>query len=129
MWIDSQRGVDAVEADASDHAAQMVPANHDPELAQLIQRREAEIERLLASRKPEFIRLGIEAYVRDLPRLLAENRYRQKVAYRGNELIAFGATYRQLRSRLARKGFTERGELFVTTIAPLEVDEDDDGER
>ena len=101
----------------------------DPELARLFQEREAEIQRLLAQQKPELIQQGIEAYKRDLPRLLAENRYRQLVAYRGNELVAFGATYRQLTKRLAKKGFTDRGELYITCIAPLEIDEDEDPER
>ena len=85
--------------------------------------------RILAQENPELIQQGIEAYKRDLPRLLAENRYRQLVAYRGNELVAFGTTDRQLRKRLAKKGLTDRGELFITSIAPLEIDEDDDPER
>ena len=44
-------------------------------------------------------------------------------------LAAFGATYRQLQKRLAKKGFTDKGELFITCIAPLQIDEDDDPER
>ena len=106
-----------------------VEGDLDPELARLFQVREAAIQRILAHRKPELIQQGIEAYKRDLPRLLAENRYRQKVAYRGNELVAFGATYRQLQKRLAKKGFTDRGELFITSIAPLDIDEDDEPAR
>jgi hypothetical protein len=101
-------------------------AEYDPELARLYKERELALQRLLAQRKPELIEQGIEAYKRDLPRLLAENRYRQKVAYRGNELVAFGATLRQLKKRLAKKGFTNRGELFITSIWPLDIDEDDE---
>ena len=57
--------------------------------------RQAEIERIVAQRNPELIDAGIEAYKRDLPRLLSENRYRQLVAYRGKELVAFGRKRRQ----------------------------------
>ena len=63
---------------------------------------------------------------RDLPRLLAENRYLQHVAYRGNELVAIAATSRQLSKKLANLGFTDQGELFTMPVAPLEIDEDDD---
>jgi hypothetical protein len=48
------------------------------------------------------------------------------VAYRGDELVAFGATFRQIKKRLAKKGFTNRGEVFITSIAPLDVDVDDE---
>ena len=85
--------------------------------------REAAIQRILAQRKPELIQEGVEAYKRDLPRLLAENRYRQLVAYRGNEPVAFARSHRQLQKRLTKAGFTDRGELFITSIAPLEIDE------
>jgi hypothetical protein len=102
---------------------------YDPELARLLKEREAEVERIVAQRKPELIQQGIEAYKRDLPRLLAENRYLQQIAYRGNELVAIAATRHQLRKKLAKQGLTDWGELFTMTIAPLEIDEDDDLER
>jgi hypothetical protein len=88
--------------------------------------RQAEIERIVAQRNLPLIQAGIEAYKRDVPRLLSENRHRQLVAYRGSELVAFGRTRRQLRRRLEKKGFTNRGDLFITSIAPLDIDEDED---
>jgi hypothetical protein len=36
---------------------------------------------------------------------------------------AFGSTLRQLQERLAAAGLTGRGELRMTSIAPLEIDE------
>ncbi len=68
---------------------------YDPELARLLKERQDAVERIVAQRKPELIHQGIEAYKRDLLRLLAENRHRQLVAYRGNELVAFGVSDRQ----------------------------------
>lgn len=88
--------------------------------------RQAEIDRIVSKRNLPLIEAGIEAYKRDLPRLLSENRYRQWVAYRGSELVAFGSTRRQLRRRLEKMGFTNMGEIFWTTVAPLEIDEDED---
>jgi hypothetical protein len=129
MSIDSQRVADGAAEVISDPPVHSAEVRYDPELDRLFKEREAEIQRILAQRKPELIEQGIEAYKRDLPRLLAEHRYRQLVAYRGNELIAFGATYPQLRKRLTKKGCTDRGELFVTCVAPLEIDEPDDLER
>jgi hypothetical protein len=129
MSTDSQRSAAGIGEVVSDPPMHSIQVEYDPELARLFKEREAEIQRILAQEKPELIQQGIEAYKRDLPRLLAENRYRQKVAYRGNELVAFGATFRQLRKRLAKKGFTDWGELFMTSISPLEIDEDDDPER
>ncbi len=125
MSTDAQRDDVGNGEAASDPLMYEIPVEYDPELARIFKERDAAIQRILAQRKPELIEQGIEAYKRDLPRLLAENRYRQKVAYRGNELVAFGATLRQLKKRLAKKGFTDRGELFITCIAPLEIDEDD----
>ena len=125
MSTDSQRSVAGIGEVAPDPTLHSARVEYDPELAQIFKEREAEIQRILAQQKPELIQQGVEAYKRDLPRLLAENRYRQLVAYRGNELIAFGATDRQLRKRLAKQGFTDRGGLFITSIAPLQIDEED----
>jgi len=129
MSTDSQRNVAGIGKVVSDAPMHSTRVDYDPEFDRLVKEREAEIQRIVARRKPELIQQGVEAYKRDLPLLLAENRYRQKVAYRGNELVAFGATYRQLQKRLVKKGFTDRGELFITSIAPLQIDEDDDPKR
>ena len=129
MSTDSQQDVAGTGETVADSPMHETEVEYDPEMARLLRERQSEVERIVAQRKPELIRQGIEAYKRDLPRLLAENRYRQLVAYRGNELVAFGATDRQLEKRLAKKGFTDWGELYVDVIAPLEIDEDDQPER
>ncbi len=129
MSTDSQKTAEAIGDAVSVPPGYYRSYKYDPELARLLKERQAEVERIVAQRKPELIQQGIEAYKRDLPRLLAENRYRQLVAYRGNDLVAFGVSDRQLRRRLAKKGFTDRGELFITSIAPLDVDEDDELDR
>ena len=129
MATDSQRSTAGIGEAVPDPPMDSTRVEYDPELAQIFKEREVEIQRILAQRKPELIQQGIEAYKRDLPRLLAENRYRQLVAYRGNELVAFGATDRQLRKRLAKKGFTDWGELYVDCVAPLDIDEGDEPVR
>jgi hypothetical protein len=129
MSTDSQRNVAGIGEGDSDPPMDSKCVEDDPELARLFKVREAAIQRILGQRKPELIQAGVEAYKRDLPRLLAENRYGQLVAYRGSEVVAFAATDRQLKKRLAKKGFTDRGELFITSIAPLDIDEDDEPER
>ena len=129
MATDSQKDVAGVGQVVSDPPMPSAEVEYDPELARMFKEREAEIQRILARENRELIQQGIEAYKRDLPRLLAENRERQKVAYRGNEIVGFGATFRQLKKRLAKKGFTDWGELFMTSIWPLDVDEDDEPAR
>jgi hypothetical protein len=124
MATDAPRQVAATGEAASDPPFDCAPngcrADVDDERAR---DREAAIPRILAQRKPELIQEGVEAYKRDLPRLLEENRYRQLVAYRGDTPVAFAATHRQLKKRLTKAGFTDEGELFIISIAPLEIDE------
>ena len=93
MSTDSQRSVVGIGEVVSDPPVDSIRVEDDPELARLLKVREAEIQRIVAQQKPELIQQGVEAYKRDLTRLLAENRYVQQVAYRGNELIAYAATY------------------------------------
>jgi hypothetical protein len=90
--------------------------------------RQAEIDRIVSQRNVPMIEAGIEAYKRDLERLLNENRYQQWVAYRGSDLVAFGPSYRRLRKKLEKMGFANMGELFMTNVAPLEIDEDESSE-
>lgn len=124
MSTDTSREVAAIGEAASDLPFDGMPIGclgaADEERAR---DRQAAIQRILAQRKPDLIQEGVEAYKRDLPRLLAENRYRQLVAYRGDKLIAFAANHRQLKRRLTKAGYTDEGELFVTSVAPLEIDE------
>jgi hypothetical protein len=129
MATDSPRGDAGIGEAVADPSMDPTEEYHDPEVARLVRERQAEVERIVARRKPELIQLGIQAYLRDLPRLLAENRSGQLVAYRGNDLVAFGGSYRKLRKRLAKKGFTDWGELYVNCIAPLDIDEEDELER
>src|SRR4051812_14245801 len=97
MSTRSQSGDSGIEVASWGPSEDSIRAKDDPELAHVFQEREAEIQPILSRRKPELIRQGIEAYKRDLPQLLAENRCRQMVAYRGSEMVATGATERQLR--------------------------------
>ena len=129
MSTESQRGVAAIGEAVSDPPMSSTEVEYDPEMARLLREREAEVQRIVAQQNPELIQQGIEAYKRDLPRLLAEKRSGQLVAYRGNELVAFAGSYRRLEKRLAKKGLTDWGELFVISIAPLDIDEDDEPER
>ena len=99
------------------------------EIERQVQERDAAIQQILARQKPELIQQGVEAYKRDLPRLLAENRYLQQVAYRGNELVAIAVTWRQLSRKLRQKGLDDIGELFTITVASLELDEEDGPQR
>ncbi len=88
--------------------------------------RAAEVEQIVARRKPELIQQGIDAYQRDLPRLLAEIRYLQQVAYRGNEMVAIASTRDKLWRKLEKLGLTDMGELYTTVVAPLQIDDDDE---
>jgi hypothetical protein len=110
----------------SDPPAHPTPVECDPKLDRLFKEREAKLDRMLAQRKPELIQQGIEAYQRDLPRLLAENRYLYHVAYRGNEMVAIAATDRKLWKKLEKLGLTDLGEIFETVVEPLDIDEGDE---
>ncbi|HZW35160.1 MAG TPA: hypothetical protein VFF52_30845 [Isosphaeraceae bacterium] len=129
MSTDSQRSVPGIEEVDPDPALDSIPVESDPEVARLLKIRQAEMQRILGQRKPELIQAGIEAYKRDRPRLLAEKRLGQLVAYRGSEVVAFAGTGRRLQKRHAKKGFTDRSELFIAGIAPLDIDEGDEPER
>ena len=126
MSTDSQRGAVGKGEIISDPRMHSLRVGCDPDLELLFKERDAAIQRVLARQKPELIQQGVDAYLRDLPRLLAENRYLQQVAYRGNELVAIAATSRELWKKLEKQGCTDIGELFLTTVAPLEIDEEDD---
>ncbi len=123
MSIDAPRQVAGVEPASSDPHLDLTPTGCNAEFEQRARNRQAAIQRILAQRKPELIEEGIEAYKRDLPRLLEENRYRQLVAYRGSTPVAFAWTHRQLKKKLTKAGFADRGELFIISIAPLQVDD------
>jgi hypothetical protein len=129
MSTDSQRSISGIPEVAPDPAKDSIPVEHDPEVARRLKIRQAKIQQILGQRKPELIQAGVEAYKRDLPRLLAEKRHGQLVAYRGSEVVASAGTGRRLPKRLAKKGFTDRSELFIAGIGPLDIDEGDEPER
>ena len=86
MSTDTSREVALIGEAASDRPFDGMPIGClGPADEERARNRQAAIQRILAQRKPELIQAGIEAYKRDLPRLLAENRYRQLVAYRGEQ--------------------------------------------
>jgi hypothetical protein len=117
---------DDIEGEGSSSSGYLKHVEFDPELDRMMRERAAEVERIVARRKPELIRQGIDAYKRDLPRLLAEKRYLHHVAYRGNEMVAIAPTSRKLWKKLEKLGLTDRGELFETVVAPPEIDEGDE---
>ena len=81
-----------------------------------VQEYQAELQRMLAKKKPELIRQESKLDQCDLPRLLAENRYLQQVAYRGNEMVAIASSRRQLWKKLRKLGLAETGELYTTVV-------------
>lgn len=127
MATDSQQVTTGLETVGRDRSAQTGQIEQDITFPSPISKdRQEAIDRIVSQRNLPLIEAGIEAYKRDLPRLLSENRYRQWVAYRGAELVAFGSTRRQLRKRLEKRGLTNLGEIFRISVAPLEIDEDED---
>ncbi|MGP0069271.1 MAG: hypothetical protein ACLQGP_37430 [Isosphaeraceae bacterium] len=126
MSTDSQRVAVGVGAGNSGLHTYPTRVGCDPELDRLMKERAAEIERIVARRKPELIQQGIDAYQRDLPRLLAENRYLHHVAYHGNAMVAIAATERKLWKKLEKLGLTDMGELYTTVVAPLQIDDEDE---
>ncbi len=120
---------DEIQGEGSSSGMYLTRVEYDPELDRLFKEREAVLDRILAQRKPELIQQGIDAYLRDLPRLLAENRYLQHVAYRGNEMVAIAPTDRKLWKKLEKLGLTDRGEIFETVVEPLDIDEGDEIQR
>ncbi len=82
--------------------------------------RETAIERILSQENHALIQEGIDAYKRDLPRLLEERKLRHKVAYRGSERVAIAPTYGRLHRQLKKKGFSDERELFIISVSPLE---------
>src|SRR5436190_9140927 len=74
---------------------------------------------------PAIIRRSQEAFRRDLPRLLrSRKRYRQWVAYHGDEQIGFAATNTKLYHECYRRGLKD-GEFFVRCVLPEMSDDED----
>lgn len=63
--------------------------------------------------------LAWQAFERDLPRLYAE-RPEQWVAYRGDQIVAFGTKRYQLYQECLTRGLRE-DEIFIFGIAPTDL--------
>lgn len=85
--------------------------------------REAEIRAILGRRDDAQIEEGVQAFKEQLSDLLARGYYLYLVAYRGRDRAAIATTRRKLNAKLKRKGYTNRGELFITAVSPLDTDE------
>jgi hypothetical protein len=76
--------------------------------------------RLLAGRDPKRIKEGIEAYKRDLPQLLREDKERYAVAYDGGLRIGIAETRASLLADLKRRGLGDNKSLFIKIVSRLE---------
>ena len=78
---------------------------------------------LLDREVPEMVRIAQDAFLRDLPELIAEHR-RSWVAYHGDERVAIGSSKRQLFKECAARKLP-RGE-FVVRLVDVEMPEEFD---
>src|SRR5438093_1909604 len=67
-------------------------------------RQDKAIERILAERDPQRVKEGIEAYKRDLPQLLRDDKERYAVAYDGSNRVGIAETRESLLADLERRG-------------------------
>lgn len=81
---------------------------------------EKAINELLSQRDPEHIKEGIEAYNRDLPHLLRDNKERYAVAYDGSVRVGIAKTREKLLADLKRKGLANNKSLFVKIVSSME---------
>jgi hypothetical protein len=77
-------------------------------------------EEMLAWRNPERIRQGIEAYTRDLPQLLRDQKERFVVAYDGDTRVGIATTREKLLTQLKQRGISKHDSLFIKIVASLE---------
>jgi hypothetical protein len=86
---------------------------------------EAELVRLLAEPHAETIREGIEAYKRDLPKLLADHQEQNVVAYRGSTRLGIAPTRESLVAQLRKQGIREdEGGLYIKKVRDLDDDDE-----
>jgi hypothetical protein len=81
---------------------------------------ERTIEQMLSERNAPRVKQAIEAYKRDLPQLLREDKARHFVAYDGNTRVGLAKTREKLLAELKRKGFAGNRSLFIKIISALE---------
>jgi hypothetical protein len=87
-------------------------------------RHEKAIERILSERDPKRIKEGIEAYKRDLPQLLRDDKEQHAVAYDGSTRVGIARTRAELLADLKRRGLENNKSLFVKIVSSLEDDKE-----
>jgi len=83
-------------------------------------RQDKAIERILAERDPKRVEEGIEAYKRDLPQLLRDDKERYAVAYDGSSRVGIAETRERLLADLKRRGLANNKNLFIKIVSSLE---------
>ncbi len=83
-------------------------------------RQDKAIERILAERDPKRVEEGIEAYQRDLPQLLRDDKERYAIAYDGSNRVGIAETCESLLADLKRRGLANNKNLFIKIISSLE---------
>ena len=85
-----------------------------------------EMRRLLAEPTAEIVRQGIEAYKRDLPKLLAKGEEQNLVAYHGEKRLGIAATREVLLTELEKGGILESEPgLYIKKIRRPDDDDND----
>jgi hypothetical protein len=79
-----------------------------------------DIERILSERDPKRIKEAIEAYKRDLPQLLRDDKERYAVAYDGSNRVGIAKTRQNLLADLKRRGLENNKSLFIKIVSSLE---------
>jgi len=77
-------------------------------------------EEMLACRNPEKINQGIDAYTRDLPQLLRDQKERFVVAYDGATRVGIATTREKLLAELKQHGISKHDSLFIKIVTSLE---------
>lgn len=82
--------------------------------------REKAMGLMLSGRDPRRVEEGIEAYKRDLPQLLGDDKEQYAVAYDGNTQVGIAKTREKLLADLKRKGLGNNKSLFIKIVSSLE---------
>jgi hypothetical protein len=80
---------------------------------------EKTIQRILSQRDPKRIKEAIEAYKRDLPQLLRDDKERCVVAYDGSTQVGIAESREKLLADLKRKGLANNNNLFIKIVSSL----------
>jgi hypothetical protein len=82
-------------------------------------KRDKAYDAVLARRNPNKFKEGIEAYRRDLPQLLRDQKDRWVVAYDGDTRIGIATTREQLIVALKQIGIANHDSLFIKIVSGL----------